>query len=164
VDVAGEFPFAPEDYLLHLLAATTTFRDGALDQALRPLDLNVSRYRVLSALMRCGDSTMSDLASYIAVDRTTLTRVADALVAAGLVTRIADDADRRRVLLSLTDAGRELYRRGAEVFRGCNAGVCAGAQPAAMRGLARTLVKLLENATANAATRASLIDYRRPEA
>jgi DNA-binding MarR family transcriptional regulator len=164
MDAAGEFPFAPEDYLLHLMAATATFREAALDQALRPLELNVSRYRVLSALMRCGDSTMSDLASFVAVDRTTLTRVADSLVAAGLVSRIADDTDRRRVLLSLTDAGRELYRRGAEVFRVSNADVCAGAPPAAMRGLARTLVKLLKNATENEATRASLIDYRRPEA
>jgi DNA-binding MarR family transcriptional regulator len=162
VDATGEFPFAPEDYLLHLLASLATFRDAALDQALKPLDLNVSRFRVLSALIRCGDCTMSELSSFIAVDRTTLTRVADQLVAGELVERVADDKDRRRVLLSLTRAGRKRYREGAEVFRARNAELAAGVPPDEMRGLARTLVTLLGNAATSEATRISLIEYRRP--
>jgi DNA-binding MarR family transcriptional regulator len=161
VDRAGEFPFAPEDYLLHLLASLATFREGDLDHALKSLDLSVMRFRVLSALTRCGESTMSELSSFIAVDRTTLTRVADQLVGAGLVVRDADAKDRRRVLLSLTEAGRARYRQGAEIFRARNAEVVVGVPGGALRALSRTLVVLLENATANEATRASLIRYRR---
>src|SRR6201999_2536378 len=86
-DPADEFPFAVDDYLLHLVVAIYQFRDSRLDQVLRPLGLNVSRYRVLSVLERFGASTMTELASFTAMERTTLTRIADQLVAADFVTR-----------------------------------------------------------------------------
>ena len=40
-DPLGEFPFAPSDYVLHLLTIISLFRDSALDGRLRALDLTL---------------------------------------------------------------------------------------------------------------------------
>lgn len=161
VDPAGEFPFAPGHYVLHLLASIASFRDAALDRLLRPLGLNVSRFRTLSVLVRCGDCTMSELANFSTLDRTTLTRIADQLVAAGLVARLGEPKDRRRVVLSLTKEGLATYRKGGGQVAVHNAKVRGDATEPELRQLARLLIAMLENTTANEATRASLIRYRR---
>src|SRR5437868_5476304 len=111
VDPTDEFPFAVDDYVLHLLAAIHQFRDSKLDAALREFGLNVGRYRMLGVLNRFGSSTMTELANFTAMQRTTLTRIADHLVAQGWVERRGEARDRRQVLLELTDAGRETYRK-----------------------------------------------------
>jgi DNA-binding MarR family transcriptional regulator len=72
-----------------------------MDGALRTLGLNVSRYRVLGVLERFGASTMTELSNFTAMQRTTLTRIADQLVAAGWVARSGESRDRRHVVLDL---------------------------------------------------------------
>ena len=106
VDESGEFPFAPTDYVLHLLAAIVMYRDAALDADLKPLALNIGRFRTLAVLVRCGACTMTELSNISAVDRTTLTRIADHPVADGLGRRVGAAKDRRQVRLELTEEGR----------------------------------------------------------
>jgi DNA-binding MarR family transcriptional regulator len=161
VDPAGEFPFAPEDYVLHLLTSLATFREAALDNALKNLGLTMARFRALSVLVRCGDCTMTELAGFTAVDRTTLTRIADQLVAAGFAERVETPKDRRQVVMRITEEGAARYRAGALQIRVHNAAVTEGLPPAAMRGLSRSLVRILENATPSEALRAAVIRYRR---
>ncbi len=54
--------------------------------------------------------TMSELAAGLRLDNSTLSRSIEGLVGKGMVERVADDADRRRVRIALTAAGRELCR------------------------------------------------------
>src|SRR5580704_9354552 len=102
VDPRGEFPFDLPTYLFHLFAALGRHREFVLDQAFRPLGLNVARHRALSVVVRMQPCGMSELADLCAVDRTTMTRTVDQLVAGGLVERTTPPADRRQVLLSAT--------------------------------------------------------------
>ncbi|HEX7758957.1 MAG TPA: MarR family transcriptional regulator [Caulobacteraceae bacterium] len=160
-DETGEFPFAPNDYVLHLLAAIVMFRDAALDVELKPLGLTIGRFRTLSILIRCGPSTMTELSAFSAVDRTTLTRVADHLVAEGLVERKGDAEDRRRVLLELTEAGRDRHAKAYAVVADCNRRIGAGVPDGALRSVTRMLSAIIRNQTDNEATRASLLAFGR---
>jgi DNA-binding MarR family transcriptional regulator len=70
-------------------------------------DLSLSQVTVLARLDRNGPAGTSDLAAGERVRPQSMAATVAALVAAGLVARHADTHDRRRVLIALTDAGRE---------------------------------------------------------
>lgn len=76
-----------------------------LEAELKPLLLNVSRHRALSSIDRLARCTMRELAEFMAVDRTTLTRTLDQLAHAGLVDRTTPREDRCQVVLTLATAG-----------------------------------------------------------
>ena len=162
-DEAGEFPFAAADYVLHLLAAIVMFRDAALDIELKPLGLNIGRFRALSILVRCGSCTMTELSVYSAIDRTTLTRVADHLVAEGLVRRLGAAKDRRQVLLELTEEGRARHAEAYQVIADCNRRIAVGIEEPEIRSTVRLISTIIENQTDNAARRASLLRFGRGE-
>ncbi|WP_406202557.1 MarR family transcriptional regulator [Kitasatospora sp. NBC_01560] len=79
---------------------------GALDRA---------AYLLLDRLERHGPANVKALADALGVDSSTVTRQVAPLVAAGLVGRVQDPADRRAVRLALTPLGA---RRLAEVRAG----------------------------------------------
>lgn len=72
-----------------------------------PDDVDVHAYAVLVALKGGAVRSQQDLADGIAVSRTTMTKVAGDLVAAGLVARVRNPDDRRSYALSRTPAGAE---------------------------------------------------------
>jgi len=160
-DETGEFPFAPTDYVLHLLAAIVMYRDAALDAELKPLNLNIGRFRTLAVLIRCGPCTMTELSNYSTVDRTTLTRIADHLVADGLVSRVGAAKDRRQVLLELTDEGRARHAQAYAVIADCNRRIARGVPDDSLRDVTRLLTAVIRNQTDNPATLASILDFGR---
>lgn len=160
-DPTDEFPFAVDDYLLHLIVAIYQFRDSRLDGALRTLQLNVSRYRVLGVLERFGASTMTELASFTAMQRTTLTRIADQLVAAGFVERSAEPHDRRHVVLGLTDAGRKIHARAMNVVLNLNQRLLDTVPESQRRMAARVLMQVVDNLAPNRLARDGIIHFSR---
>jgi DNA-binding MarR family transcriptional regulator len=161
IDPDGEFPFAPSDYVLHLLAAIHQFRDSGLDGRLKALGLNVGRYRVLGVLNRFGACTMTELSHFTAVDRTTLTRIADQLVAKGQVERKTTARDRRQVLLELTPAGREVYLAALAIVFAFNRKILDGIPDTEHRTAARTLKRMVENLAPDPVARDSIIHFSR---
>jgi DNA-binding MarR family transcriptional regulator len=161
VDPRDEFPFAVDDYVLHLLAAIHQFRDSTLDNALRGLGLNVGRYRVLGVLNRFGASTMTELANFTAMQRTTLTRIADHLVARGWVERRGEARDRRQVILELTDPGRETYRKALGIVFELNGKLLDAVPEEDARSTARVLIRVVENLAPNRLARDSIIHFSR---
>jgi DNA-binding MarR family transcriptional regulator len=80
-------------------------RHGA-GQRLAPLGLTPGQGRALSALQRAGGPVrMAELAEALRVVPRSATGVVEGLEEAGLVRRDSDPADRRSVLVSLTEAG-----------------------------------------------------------
>jgi DNA-binding MarR family transcriptional regulator len=81
----------------------------ALDKLLAKHELLQGRWWVLVLLMRQDDLTSSptDLAEKAGVTKATMTGFIDGLVRDGLVTRLMDSVDRRKLLIKLTEAGQQ---------------------------------------------------------
>jgi DNA-binding MarR family transcriptional regulator len=77
-------------------------------ELLEPWDLTPSQSRALRVLGDRDATRVSDLADALRIAPRSATEVADGLETRGLVERAADPADRRAVLLRLTDAGRAI--------------------------------------------------------
>ncbi|HEX7758958.1 MAG TPA: MarR family transcriptional regulator [Caulobacteraceae bacterium] len=158
-DPKKEFPLTPVDFLMHLTSSMALMRESALDQQLKPLGLSISRYRVLGVLVRFGPCRMTDVANLTAMDRTSLTRVADHLVGGGLVERTTSSKDRRQVFLEITQAGRDAHRAALAVVLGYNAKILDGISETAQRQAARTLKVLAANLAPNPSARDGIILY-----
>ena len=86
---------------------------AALDAAVKPFGITFARYEVLVLLSfsRTGSLPLSKVGERLMVHPTSVTNLVDRLDAQGLVTRTVDAADRRRVLASLTPAGRRVLKQ-----------------------------------------------------
>ena len=71
-------------------------------------DVSVSQCYALEGLVRRGGMTLNDLAAYLYLDKSTASRVVDALERKGYVARTPHPKDRRSLLLEATAAGRSL--------------------------------------------------------
>lgn len=76
------------------------------DQALRPAGLTNGQFSLLMALNRPDPPSLSEVASVLAMDRTTLTAKLKPLERRGLLTVSRDAADKRTRRLALTERGR----------------------------------------------------------
>ena len=85
---------------------------------LQPLGLTFGQARALRLLARAGGPMrIGELATQLEVVPRSATTVVDALEGAGLAARQADPADRRSVLVGLTDRGAALLERLGHVCR-----------------------------------------------
>jgi len=71
---------------------------------------NGAQGRILYVLWQQEHISLRELADRTGLAATTLTSMVDRMETAGLLCRIPDKSDRRRTLLALTDAARELER------------------------------------------------------
>lgn len=82
---------------------------------LEKLNLTYPQYLVMLALWERDGQTVSELGAQLSLDSGTLTPLLKRLEANGLVARLRDVADERRVHITLTAAGRKLKARAASV-------------------------------------------------
>ena len=78
------------------------------EQRLHPFGLTPSQFFVLDALWSKDAVSIGELGEQVALDTSTLTGILDRLERSGLVERHQNPADRRSVLVTLTDRAREL--------------------------------------------------------
>jgi DNA-binding MarR family transcriptional regulator len=96
----------------------------------------------LAALDSAGPSRLTDLAVREGVSQPSMTSLVSRLERQGLVSRGTDASDGRIVLVSITDAGREvLRRRGASRVAFLTSLIC-GLDPADQAALARAVPAL----------------------
>ncbi|MDQ2634042.1 MAG: MarR family transcriptional regulator [Pseudomonadota bacterium] len=74
-------------------------------------DLTPPQFAALAKLAEVGETSQNQLGSLIAMDAATVKGVIDRLKARGLVELAKHEADRRRLLVSLTAHGRETIGR-----------------------------------------------------
>ena len=98
---------------------------------LEPLGLTYPQYLAMLVLWETDGITVSQMGERLALDSGTLTPLLKRVEAQGLLQRLRDSADERRVLLQLTPAGRALKKKAAAVppavaaARGCGLGEVA---------------------------------------
>ncbi len=156
-DPVGEFPQDVMTYIFHLFSVMGRHREAVVDEALKPLDLNLSRHRALSVVQRLEPCPMTQLAEYTAIDRTTLTRTVDQLVSAGLVERSTPRTDRRQVLLTLTEKGRATCKLSQSVVMKINRGLVDGLPEGRQREVARAFEHIVGNLVDDVALRDRLL-------
>jgi DNA-binding MarR family transcriptional regulator len=100
----------------HLLRAHRHLT-ARLDEELRAVcGMTLDEYDVLYQARRVGGAIrMTDLADRLLVSRASTSRLVDRLVGRGWLDRWHDDADRRVVLVDVTDAGRREQARAGRV-------------------------------------------------
>jgi DNA-binding MarR family transcriptional regulator len=86
------------------------------DDAFRPLDITSGQFSLMMSLNRPDPPTLGSAASFLAMDRTTLTAALKPLERRGLVTVAVDEEDRRARRLALTEAGRALLARAMPIW------------------------------------------------
>lgn len=74
-------------------------------------DVSVSQCYALEALVEEDGATVNDLAARLYLDKSTASRLANALVKKGYVRRVPNSEDGRSVLLQPTARGRKLVER-----------------------------------------------------
>ncbi len=87
------------------------------DEVLRPLDLTNGQFSLLMSLNRPKPPTISSVAEFLAMDRTTLTAALKPLQRRRLIRVTVDPNDRRGRLLRLTRKGRGLLAAAVPVWK-----------------------------------------------
>lgn len=89
--------------------------------ALKPYGISYSRFELLSLLRhsRSGALAMKEISTSLGLPAASVTHAVNALSQAGLVSRLANPADGRGVLVSITDQGIALVSVAAPVLEKC---------------------------------------------
>ncbi len=111
-------------------------------------DISVTQCYALEALARRGGMTLNDLAAHLYLDKSTASRVVDALERKGYVARTTHPQDRRSVLLEATEAGRALEGKIRASILAEERELLAGIDPDVRRSMAQLLRQLARAAEA----------------
>ncbi len=100
-----------DDYLAYLLARSSHLISAEFHAVVRRARLPVLQWRVMAALVEGHALSVGEVAVIVLTPQSTLTRVADRMVRAGLLLRESDAADRRITRMRLSAAGLKLARK-----------------------------------------------------
>jgi DNA-binding MarR family transcriptional regulator len=131
-----------DDYLLYLLGRASSQASAQFHAIVKARGISVPEWRVIGQLAG-GPCTVSELADRALTQQPTMTKVIDRMVAEGLVIRLEDTADRRRVSVRLTEKGQRLAAELIPLAREHEARVLAGYGPREAAALKRTLKTLI---------------------
>lgn len=112
------------------------------DEVLRPLDLTNGQFSLLMSLNRPEPARMRNVATLLAMDRTTLTANLKPLERRGLLKVAVDPDDKRSRLLTLTAKGRALLAAAMPIWKETHAALerlLAAPDPETLRAGLRAL-------------------------
>jgi DNA-binding MarR family transcriptional regulator len=141
VDTAEPFI---DGYLAYLLARASQLISAEFHVVVRRSRLPVLQWRVLATLADSQSLSIGEVAAIVLVPQSTLTRVAERMVQAGLLLRADDAQDRRVTRIRLSAKGLKLAGRLVEQARAHEAAVVAALGEADAHTLKRLLRALIE--------------------
>src|SRR5687767_2274220 len=101
--LSGDGGLAADHVGLGMLLAEAHNRSRErMNDALRPLGINVRGFSVMLALSMYGPVSQQDLIGHIGIDKSTMVRLIDELEAGGMVSRERAPNDRRAYSVMLT--------------------------------------------------------------
>lgn len=113
--VSGKVDDMPvqEVILARMLMVGGDLITARLTDLLRPHGLSESDFRTLVVLFSSNDGMAhpSELCAFATQKPTNMTRIADGLVAHALATRRHSEADRRRILIQISPAGKRFVKK-----------------------------------------------------
>lgn len=138
---------AVEARLCRLMLMVGSNLEEELELKLKPHKLNNSDFVTLMILYSRpdGSSTPGELCEFATQGATNMTRITNALVKLGLITRGASVEDRRRVLIRITPAGKRFVQKMLPPMFPRVSAMFANFSEADKRNLSRLLNKLAHN-------------------
>ena len=115
---------------------------GMLERRAAEHDLSLAATRLLGVL-RDREPTMNELARLLDLDKSSVTGLVDRAERRGLVARVPSPADKRAILVRLTDEGRLLVSTAAGLFAADVTALLGQLAPGDRAALSRLLSKLL---------------------
>jgi len=97
-----------DGYLLYLLARASSIACAEFHARVKARGVALMAWRILAVLKGTAGVTVGELAARCLANQPTITKTVDRMQAQGLVVRIADTGDRRRVFVRLTPPGEAL--------------------------------------------------------
>ncbi|RLP86183.1 MarR family transcriptional regulator [Micromonospora sp. BL4] len=128
-----------------LLNQTASHAARLISEGFAAHELRGYHYRLLAALAESGPASQADLGRRCGIDRSDVVAAINDLAGRGLVVRAPDRADRRRNVISLTEAGADEGRRMAETVERVQQDLLAPLTAAERDQLTRLLTRLLEH-------------------
>jgi MarR family transcriptional regulator, 2-MHQ and catechol-resistance regulon repressor len=115
-------------------------------------DVSVSQCYALEAILLHGPLTLNEVAAHMYLDKSTTSRVVDALQKKGYVERRENPDDRRALHLEATEAGRDLHARIEADILAQEKELLAGFSPEVRQSMARLIGELARAAAARVDT------------
>ena len=136
-------PYRLHASLLYQLTLTSRLQERRLDEGLRALGLTRIAWCALLAVENERLNRPSEIAEFIGIDRTAMSRTLRQMEAAGLVERHpAEGPDRRGTAVALTAEGRALLWRATPVAEENAAHFLSKLKPDDVEALRRLLAEL----------------------
>lgn len=127
------------------LMSTARLVREVFDSRLAPLDLNLTQASLLAYVAEFGATSQSGLADRLGTGRAATGAVVDRLEERGLVERQSDQDDRRVWLVGITEPGRKLAARVADLDHELRAELRRGIGREERQALSWVLTRLQEN-------------------
>jgi DNA-binding MarR family transcriptional regulator len=112
-------------------------------------DVSVSQCYALEGLVRRGSMTLNELSAHLYLDKSTASRIVDALERKGYVARLPHPKDRRASLLEATPQGRELEGKIRESILAEERQLLADFSPEVRQAMTEVLRRLARAASAS---------------
>jgi DNA-binding MarR family transcriptional regulator len=104
-----------DEQLCFALYSTSLAMNKVYRKLLAPLGLTYPQYLVMMVLWERDGVSVSEVGGRLFLDSATLTPLLKRLEAAGLIDRVRAASDERQVIVTLTQAGKDLKQRAAQV-------------------------------------------------
>jgi DNA-binding MarR family transcriptional regulator len=132
--------------LPYLLARASHIISAEFYENLRRRGVPVRRWRLLGMLWDSEDGlTIGELSEAILVEQSSTTRLVDRAVVEGLVRKRAGATDKRKVVVTISDAGRAYIADLVEEAQRVNAGLAASYDPDKTAALMDALRDLIDH-------------------
>jgi len=112
-NISGNNEAFLDDFIPYVMYRITNRMNMDLQDRLRPLKINVSRWRVLCALYARDGRSMGELCVFTMMEQSSVSRVVDSMEKEKLVLRKLRKKDNRYVLVHLTEKGRETFHKAS---------------------------------------------------
>ena len=113
--------FKKEEFPFYWLARLHGRYSMALEKALKKIDMDIPRWRILFILKENGESSISEISIHAIAKLSTITKIVYRMKADGLVETNTSASDGRVTQVSLTDVGRhtieEIQHATSDIFR-----------------------------------------------
>ena len=134
----------PEEKLRYLILGAQREGNQIFRSLLAPLGATPSQAEVLRCLGTAGALSLRDLGRRLVCESGSPSRLVSNMVDKGWIDRREDPADRRQIVLVLSETGRELERQVRSVEDKLHGWIAGRLDTDTMRGMSRGLESLLE--------------------